>query len=63
MLSAQFEAHHHVPFRPSVREAVLRLANGAATTTAEISELNFMLGEELARAAIAACKKWRMPHE
>ena len=60
-ISAEFEAHHHVPFRPFVRETVLRLANGAPTTTAEISELNFLLGEELARAALAASKKWRIP--
>ncbi len=39
----------------------MRLANGAPTTTAEISQLNFLLGEEFARAAIAACKKWRVP--
>lgn len=39
----------------------MRLANGAATTTAEISDLNFILGEEFARAAIAACKQWRVP--
>jgi anhydro-N-acetylmuramic acid kinase len=55
-LTAKFEAHHHVPYNPLVREAVLRLANGAATTTAEISRLDFVLGEEFARAAIAACK-------
>jgi anhydro-N-acetylmuramic acid kinase len=60
-LSAELEAHHHVSFRPFVREAVLRLANGAATTTADVSELNFLLGEELARAAIEACRKWRVP--
>ncbi|HKV05638.1 MAG TPA: anhydro-N-acetylmuramic acid kinase [Candidatus Acidoferrales bacterium] len=60
-LAAQFEAHHHVPFPDYVRERILRLANGAATTTAEISELNFLVGEELARAAIAACRKWRVP--
>jgi anhydro-N-acetylmuramic acid kinase len=59
-LSAQLEAHHHVGFRPFVREAVLRLANGAATNTADVSELNFLLGEELARAAIEACRKWRV---
>jgi anhydro-N-acetylmuramic acid kinase len=39
----------------------LRLANGDSTTTAEISQLNFLLGEEFARAAIAACKQWRVP--
>ncbi|MGA8767757.1 MAG: anhydro-N-acetylmuramic acid kinase [Candidatus Acidiferrales bacterium] len=60
-LSAQLEGHFHVPFPPYLRERILRLANGAATTTAEISELNFLLGEELGRAAIAACKKWRVP--
>src|SRR5271154_726071 len=60
-LAAQLEAHFHVAFPPYLRERVLRLANGAESTTAEISELNFLLGEELARAAIAACKKWRVP--
>src|ERR1700674_967180 len=60
-ISAKLEGHHHVPFPAGVREAILRLANGAATTTGEISELNFVLGEEFARAAIAACKRWRVP--
>ena len=60
-IAAKFEGHHHVRFPASVREAILRLANGATTTTAEISQLNFLVGEEFARAAIAACKKWRIP--
>jgi anhydro-N-acetylmuramic acid kinase len=60
-ISAKFEGHHHVRFPAQVREAILRLANGATTTTAEISQLNFLVGEEFARAAIAACKKWRIP--
>lgn len=60
-ISAKFEAHHHAPFPAAVRDAILRLANGASTTTADISQLNFLLGEEFARAAIAACKKWRVP--
>ena len=59
-IAAKFERHHHVRFPVPVREAILRLANGATTTTAEISQLNFLLGEEFARAAIAACKKWRV---
>jgi anhydro-N-acetylmuramic acid kinase len=46
-----------------VRQAILRLANGGATTTAEISQLNFLLGEEFAAAAIEACKQWRLPLE
>ena len=60
-ISAKFEAHHHVRFPVAVRGAILQLANGAATTTGEISHLNFLLGEEFARAAVAACKKWRVP--
>jgi anhydro-N-acetylmuramic acid kinase len=60
-LSAQLEGHFHVPFPPYLRQRILRLANGAATSTAEISELNFLLGEELGHAAVAACKKWRVP--
>lgn len=60
-LTAQLEGHHHVDLPGFVRDTILRLANGNATTTAEISELNFLLGEEFARAAIAACKKWRVP--
>ena len=59
-ITAELEGHFHVPFPAYVRERILRPANGAATTAAEISELNFLLGEELGRAAIAACKKWRV---
>ena len=60
-IAAKFEGHHHVRFPAAVRDAILRLANGAPTTTAEVSQLNFLVGEEFARAAIAACKKWRVP--
>ncbi len=60
-LAAELEGHFHVAFPPYVRARILRLANGAVSTTAEISELNFLLGEELARGAIAACKKWQLP--
>ena len=60
-ISAKLERHHHVRFPSVVRDAILRLADGAPTTTAEISRLNFLLGEEFARAAIAACKAWRVP--
>lgn len=59
-LAAQLEGHSHVKFPPYIRERILRLANGVPTNAAEISELNFLLGEELGRAVIAACKKWRV---
>ena len=60
-LSVKLEGHHHTAFPSPVRKAILRLANGSPTTTAEISQLNSLLGEEFARAAISACKSWRVP--
>lgn len=60
-LSVKLEGHHHSCFSALVRKIILRLANGGPTTTAEISQLNFLLGQEFARAAISACKSWRVP--
>ena len=60
-LSIKFEGHHHLRFPARVRDAILRLANGGATTPAEISQLNFLMGEEFGAAAVAACKRWRVP--
>jgi anhydro-N-acetylmuramic acid kinase len=60
-LAMNLEGHHHVAFADPVRKAILRLANGSPTTAAEVSQLNFLLGEEFARAAISACKSWRVP--
>jgi len=60
-ISAKLEGHHHVSFPMRLREAILRIANGAPTTTEEISTLNFALGEEFAHAALAACRRWRLP--
>jgi len=59
-LSARLEAHHHVKFPARLREQILRAAEGSTTTTAELSELNFLLGEQFARAALEACKTWRI---
>jgi len=59
--SATFEAYYHLPYPSYLRQAILQLANGAPTTTAEVSELNFLAGEQFARAATQACKKWRIP--
>jgi anhydro-N-acetylmuramic acid kinase len=60
-LSAQLEAHHHVPFPSYLRDRILHAASGEPATTADLSELNFLLGEQYARAALDACKKWRLP--
>jgi anhydro-N-acetylmuramic acid kinase len=59
-LSARLEAHHHVAFPAYLRERILHAAGGEPTTTADLSELNFLLGEQYARVAFEACKKWRI---
>ena len=48
------------PFPRAVQKAVLAMGEGRAVTTREISQLNFLLGELFAKAALAACKKFRM---
>lgn len=60
-LAAQLEAHHYVTFPAYLRERILHAASGEPTSTADLSELNFLLGEQYARAALKACQKWRMP--
>ncbi len=49
------------PFPRKVQKAVLQLGEGRAVSTAEISQLNFLLGELFAGAALAACKKFGVP--
>ena len=60
-IRAKFQAHDHRTLPAAVRETILRLANGGPTTTEEISQLNFLLGQEFARAAVAACNAWGLP--
>jgi anhydro-N-acetylmuramic acid kinase len=43
-----------------VRSEVLRIANGGACASADISNLNFLLGGLFARAALAACARFRV---
>ena len=50
-----------VPFSCSRREAILNLGEGRPVTTGEISQLNFLLGEIFADAALAACRKFKVP--
>lgn len=59
-ISAKLAGHHHISFPAHVRKKVLRLSNNAVTTTAEISELNFVLGEWFAEAAMASCRSWHV---
>jgi len=59
-LATHLEGHYQVPFPDYLRRRILRLANGSETTAAEISELNFLVGEAFAHAAIRACRHWRV---
>jgi anhydro-N-acetylmuramic acid kinase len=58
--AAKLENFAAFPFPARVREAILRLGEGRATTTSEISQLNFLLGGIFADAALAACRKFRV---
>lgn len=60
-LRAKIEHATSIPFPGKVRETILRLANGAATSTAEISELNFTIGKLFGGAVIEACRRFRVP--
>jgi anhydro-N-acetylmuramic acid kinase len=62
-LSAKLEGHYHARFPGAVRRMILQIANGATTTAREISQLNFLLGEELARTVRGACRRWSVPLE
>ena len=57
---AQLLSFAAFPYPPAVREAILRLANGASTFMREISQLNFRLGELFADAVLRACKTFRI---
>jgi anhydro-N-acetylmuramic acid kinase len=60
-LRAKLHDFASIPYPRRVRAAVLRLAEGEPTSTAEISQLNFLLGGLFAKAAIAACRRFRVP--
>jgi anhydro-N-acetylmuramic acid kinase len=57
---ASLENFAAFPFPQRVQKAILKLGEGRAVTTGEISQLNFLLGEIFADAALAACKKFRL---
>ncbi len=59
-LRAKLLAFHYQHLDPRVRAAILQLSNVGHTTTADISNLNFLLGELFARAALNLCKRARI---
>jgi anhydro-N-acetylmuramic acid kinase len=58
--NASLENFAVFPFPRRVQKAILKLGEGRPVTTGEISQLNFLLGEIFANAALAACKKFRV---
>jgi anhydro-N-acetylmuramic acid kinase len=60
VLTARLQAFATVPYPRTVREAVLRIAGGGATTAEEISQLNVLLGELFADALLQLCKRNRI---
>jgi anhydro-N-acetylmuramic acid kinase len=57
---ASLENFAAFPFPGQVQKAILKLGEGRPVTTGEISQLNFLLGELFASAALAACRKFRV---
>jgi len=60
-LRSELVAHTSLPIPKPIRAKILELAEGARVPVAEISQLNFRIGELFAGAALAACKKFRVP--
>ena len=63
-LRARLENFCTLPYSVPLRRAVLRVANAnrqPILSVAEISQLNFLLGEAAAEAAVQACRRFRMP--
>ena len=45
-----------LPYPPEVRQWIVRVAAGEQTTVGEVSQLNFLLGELFAKAALRVCR-------
>jgi anhydro-N-acetylmuramic acid kinase len=50
-----------LPYPPAIRQRLMRVAAGQPTTAAEISELNFILGELFGEAALEVCRQGGVP--
>ena len=60
-LKSKLIGHASFPIPKPIRAKILQIAEGTPIPAAEISQLNFRLGQLFADAAIAACKKLRVP--
>jgi len=59
-LNAKLLSHTSVKFPPALRKEILRIAEQHPIIAGALSQLNFRLGELFARAAIAACRHFRV---
>jgi len=60
-LKSKLLGHASLPIPKPIRQNILEVAEGITLPAAEISQLNFRLGQLFADAAIATCKKLRVP--
>jgi anhydro-N-acetylmuramic acid kinase len=60
-LKSKLVGHASLPIPTPIRQKILQIAEGTPLPAAEISQLNFRLGQLFAEAAIASCKKLRVP--
>jgi len=60
-LAARIEHFACLPYPAALRREILRVAAGGATTSGDIARLNVLAGEVFAQAALAACRRFRVP--
>ena len=53
----RLQAFVTLPYPPEVREWIMRVAAGEQTTVGGVSQLNFLLGELFAKAALQVCRE------
>jgi len=59
-LNAKLLNHTSINFPPQLRKEILRVAEQQLISAANLSQLNFRLGEVFAEAALAACRRFRV---
>src|SRR5712692_1458326 len=60
-LNAKLLGHTSNKFPPALREEILRVAEQHPVCSSGLSQLNFRLGKIFADAALAACRRFRVP--
>jgi anhydro-N-acetylmuramic acid kinase len=60
-LTAKLLGHTSSKLPPALRKEILRVAEQQPISAGELSQLNFLLGERFAAAALSACREFRVP--